>query len=773
MKDYRYIGKPTPRRDALDIVTGKTQYINDLSIPGMLYGKVLRSPLPHANIKKIDTEEALRLPGVKAVLTYENVPDWKGGVPPHVSILDRRLRYVGAPVALVAAETEEICEEALRLIKVDYESLPAVYDVEEALKPDAPQLYEQFPGNVLPQGTRMFGPSSLQDVTIGDVEKGRRDADFIVEGTYSYENIPNPLPPESPGVIASWEGSDNLIVWSASQGSHMIKVSLQRRMGSINIRSLGSPVGASYGSKFISWQFVLPAAALAKAAGKPVKLCFSRSEHLAAFTVRLGSRIHGEIGIKKNGDVTFVSGEWLVDTGAFSETAQAMVAVGCGEVQLMLRCPNWRLLPKIVCTNRTASGQIRGFGGQELESALLPLLTLAMEKADLDPVDFFKKNYVKPGDGYFWRDGNWWESRSADFSGAIEKGAAKFDWKTKWKGWLKPSSINGSKRRGVGVGVHGNADIGEDISEAYVRLDPNGTATIYSGLIEHGTGQRSNICKMAAEILQLPLEHVFVTPNDTSVNPYEMGAVGSRGTYAIGSAVIEAAEDAKRQLFDLAAPKLGVNPDDLETEEGLIYVRGREEKKIPWIKLMDYDRTIMGRGRFEQDYTLPNFLMVFTEVEVDMETGKVDLLRVVSATDVGQIIDPPGIINQLNGCLGSAGIDTALYEETIMDKRLGRIMNPNMIDYKWRTFAELPEMEHVILETSLPSHRFHAIGVGEIATSPGPSAILMAVSNAIGTRIHDYPLTPDKILQAINNAQCTILNQLGIWNGELQKIMHN
>jgi len=748
-REYRYIGKSTPRKDAYEIVTGRTKFINDLYLPDMLYGRVLRSPLPHALIKNIDTQEAERLPGVKALLTYKNIPDWMGGMPLHVRILDSKVRYVGDAVALVAAETEELAEEALRLIKVEYEPLPAVYDAEEAIQPGAPQLYEQFPGNVLPPGMPAFGPRALQEIVIGDVEKGRQEADFIVEGTYAYENIPNPLPPEAPGVIASWEGEDTLTVWSASQGPHMIKISLQRRMGSINLHSLGSPVGGSYGTKYMSWQFVLPAAALAKAAGRPVKLSYGKSEHMAAFTLRLGSRIHGEVGIKKNGEVTFVSGDWLVNTGAFSETSQAMVAVGCGEAQLMLRCPNWNLKPKVICTNRTFSGQVRGFGGQELKCALLPLLTIAMEKADIDPVEFFKRNYVKPGDGYYWRDGNWWVYRGADYSKAIEEGAAVFGWKDKWKGWLKPTSVSGAKRRGVGVGVHGNADVGEDVSEAYVRLDPNGTATIYSGLSEHGTGQRSNICKMVAEILQLPLEKVFVTPNDTRVNPYEMGPVGSRGTYAIGSAVIAAAEDARRQLLELMAPKFNVKPEDLETEEGMVYVKGKPETKLPWIKAMGYDRTVMGRGRFEPDFSLPNFMMIFTEVEVDTETGKVELLRVVGATDVGQIIDPPGITNQLNGCLGSAGIDSAIFEETVIDRRLGRIMNPNMIDYKWRTFAELPEMEHVILETPIPSHRFHAIGVGEIATAPGPSAVLMAVSNALGVRIYDYPLTPEKILGAL------------------------
>lgn len=749
MAEYRFIGKATPRKDALDIVTGKTKFINDLSIPNMLHGKALRSPLPHALIKSIDTRDALNLRGVKAILTYENVPDWLGGFPLHVRILDRKLRYVGAAVALVAAETEEIAEEAVRLIKVEYEPLPAVYDAAEAIKPDAPQLYEQFPGNVYPLENLVFGPKSLREIAIGDVEKGFAEADFIVEGTYAYENIPNPLPPEPPGAIASWEGKDTLTVWSASQGPHMIKVSFQKRMGSINLQSLGSPVGASYGTKYMSWQYVLPAAALARAAGRPVKFYYNKPEHLAAFTLRLGARIHGKVGIKKNGEVTALAGDWLVNTGAFSETAQAMVSVGCGEAQLMLRCPNWSLKPKVVCTNRTASGQVRGFGGQELKCALLPLLTLGMEKADIDPVEFFKKNYVKPGEGFYWRDGIRYVYRGIDYTNAIDKGAEMFGWQEKWKGWLKPASVNGVKRRGVGVGVHGDADVGEDVSEAYVRLDPNGMATIYSGLAEHGTGQRSNICKMVAEVLQLPLERVFVTPADSRINPFEFGTVGSRGTYAIGSAVIAAAEDAKRQLFERMAQKLKAAPEDLETLDGMVWVKGQPGTRIPWMKGMRYDSTIMGHGRFEPDHTLPNFMMVFTEVEVDTETGKVDLIRVVGATDVGQVIDPLCLANQLNGCLGSAGIDSALFEETVIDKRLGRIMNANMIDYKWRTFAELPEMEHAVLETPIPSHRFQAIGVGEIASSPGPSAVLMAVSNAIGTRVHEYPLTPDKVLAAL------------------------
>jgi len=330
----------------------------------------------------------------------------------------------------------------------------------------------------------------------------------------------------------------------------------------------------------------------------------------------------------------------------------------------------------------------------------------------------------------------------------MDKGAEEFGWKEKWKGWLKPTSVQGAKRRGIGVGVHGNADIGEDAAEAYVQLGYNGTATIFLCVTEHGTGQRSNYAKMAAEVLQIPPDHIAMTPADSLVTPFEFGPVGSRGTYAIGSAVINAAEDARKKLLEFAAPKLGVASEELDTADGVVFVKADPQKSIKW-RAMGNDRTILGYGRFEPDFTMCNCMMSFVEVDVDTETGKVDLVRVVNATDVGKIIDPPGLEGQLNGCLGSAGIDSAIFEETILDRRTGHIMNANLIDYKWRTSAELPPVEHVVLETPFPSHRFHAVGVGEVSTSPGPSAVLMAVSNAVGTWLYEYPVTPDRVLKAL------------------------
>ncbi len=274
--------------------------------------------------------------------------------------------------------------------------------------------------------------------------------------------------------------------------------------------------------------------------------------------------------------------------------------------------------------------------------------------------------------------------------------------------------MRGAKRRGVGVGVHGNADVGEDASEAQVRLHPDGSAFVISCQSEHGTGQSGNVLKMAAEVLQISLDKVTLSPADSLFTPYEFGPAGSRGTYAIGSAVIAAAEDARRQLLELLAPRFHVAADELDTEDGVVFVKEDPERRLPW-RAIGLDRTVTGYGRFEPDHTLSNCLMSFVELEVDTNTGRVELLRVVNATDVGRIIDPLSLEGQLNGCLGSAGIDGALWEETVLDSGTGRILNCNLLDYKWRTTRDLPIIENVVLETPVASHRFGALGVGRSA----------------------------------------------------------
>jgi CO/xanthine dehydrogenase Mo-binding subunit len=746
---YRYIGKETPRKDARDIVTGKANYIDDIRLPGMLFGKILRSPHAHAHITHMDCSRANALAGVRAVLTHKDIPPWEWGIPKHIRVLDSKVRYVGDAVAMVAADTADIAEAALELIEVDYEPLPAVYDVEASAETDDLPLYDQYPNNTYPGDPPVYEPKLLNGLHMGNVDQGFAEADFIAEGTCGYETFPNPLPPEPPGVIATWETPDCLTIYTPSQSIAFNRFIGIPFIGMADMRAISTHCGGSYGTKNANMTPVGYAALLSRATGRPVKIYYTKEEHFHSYSLRLGSRIHARVGMKQDGAITAISGEWLVNTGSGSESGPFQIAVGCGELQLVLRCANWDLNPKLVCTNRSFSGIVRGYGGQELESSILPVVSLAMEKAGLDPVEFFKKNVVKAGDGYSWREGNWWTYRGIDFKKAIEKGADLFGWKDKWRGWGQPAAVNGVKRRGVGVGVHSNADVGEDSSEALVKLTPDGRATVFCCVSESGPGQRSSLCKMAAEVLKLPLEKVSMSPPDTHVNPFEFGLMGSRGTYAVGSAVIAAAEDARRKLLETAAHAFEAVPEQLDTEGGMVYSCERPEKRIPWRRITGLYRTCTGKGRFDPDYSLCNFLMTFVEVAVDMETGQVDLANVVNATDCGRIISPMALEGQLHGALGSAGLDTALFEETILDEKTGRMLNGNMVDYKWRTFADMPDFTNVILETPAPSHRFGALGVGEIATSPGPSAVLMAVYNAIGIRIMDYPLTSDKILKAL------------------------
>lgn len=748
--DLRIIGKEIPRVDAKKIVTGKVEYLNDLSFDNLLYGKVLRSPYPHALIKRIDTSKAEEMEGVRAILTWKDVPDLRGGTPRFKRILDRKVRFVGDAVAILAAESEEIAEDALKKINVEYEVLEPVFDPEDAKKEGSPLLYEEFPENTLPSHTPLFGPDSLKELVLGDVSKGFYEADIVVEDEFSYSNIPNPAPIEPPGAIALWEEPNRLTLWVSNQASYLDKVTLSHIFGKeVNIRTIGLWCGASFGSKLMSWQIQIFAALLSKKTGCPVKVSLTKDEHLSTFTLRPGVKLKGKIGMKKDGTVTFISGDLLIDTGYYSLTTQAQLAVGLGEVQIMVRCKNWNLKPRIVMTNRNASGIVRGFGGQEIKCVLIPLLCRAMEKLDIDPFEFFKKNFVKPQDDYVWRDGKRYVYRGIDYSKAFDEGAKVFGWKKKWKGWLKPSGVYGSKRRGVGVAIHGNADVGEDVSEAFITLHPEGRATLFSCVTEHGTGQVSNYIKMVAEVLGLSVDAINLSPADSMITPFEFGPVGSRGTYAIGSAAIKAAEDAKKKLLEESKKFFDADVSKLETKDGYVFLKEDPEKRIPWYKVIGWERTISGYGRFEPDYTLTNCIMTFVEVEVDLETAEVEIVQIVNATDVGRIIDPKGLEGQLNGCLGSAGLDTAIFEETIIDKEIGVVLNPNLLDYKWRTFLDLPPIKHVVLETPFPTHRFQAIGVGEIATSAAPVATFMAICNAIGRWIKEYPLTPDRILNAL------------------------
>lgn len=755
-KDFRFIGKETPRQAAREFVTGRAKYVADLKRPHMLYGRVLRSPHAHANIRNIDTAAAENLPGVRAVLTYKNSPDWYLGVPlPHSRILDNKVRYAGDAVALVAAATQDIAEEALDMIRVDYDPLPAVFDTEEAMRPGAPQVFSQFPGNVVPEDLVTQRLGHLLHMDIGDIEQGFREADVIAEGSARVESGQNPLPAEAPGVIAEWESDDRLTEWGSfsSLGIAQSRAQAAMKLPPGGLRLIAAYVGGSFGSKHITAvsHIMFYAAALARVTGHPVAIFYTKNEHFTSYQVRMGSRTSYRIGMKKDGAVTAVAGDWLANCGAYSCAQGPMVSVGLIALPFLTNCPNIRVSGKTVVTNTIPSGSFRGFGYLENSALLSSVLFRAMEKAEIDPVEFFKKNRLKPGDRFFhpYFNTGFETSAGPDIAPAIEKASVVFGWKEKWKGWGRPTSVTGALRVGVGVGLAGQSDNGEQPSSANVQLNSNGSATVYCCATEFGTGTRDMVRKMAAEALDMPLESIFTTPADTLVNPWDVGSTGSRSTYCMGAAIVAAVADAKKKLFKQAAVKLDIDPGRLETRDGFVYVKDRPQTRLPWIAILGYHGGVTGEGHFPGRFNITTYQCHFVEVEVDVETGLARVLKLVSATDCGQIVNPLALQGQLQGF--DPGIGLALRERGVRDSRSGRLLNPNMIDYKTCTFLELPDHRFVITETppaADPPCPFGAFGAGEPSPTPATPAITMALYNATGRWFTEYPVTPDSILRA-------------------------
>ena len=764
MSEFRHIGKVRRRQDGRAIVTGKALYCDDLPIKNCKYAKVLHSPYPHAEIVSIDTSEAEKLPGVIGVMTYKNAPAWKTGVPAHRPVMSQHLRFVGDPVAAVAAETPQIAEEALELIKVEYKQLTPVYDVEDAIKDGAPEVYRaednieskgyHYDHNCLPPGSWFEGDDPpFYKIQEGDVAKGLAESDVVVEGKVAY-TWTFPGAPESPFVAAGWEDEGHVNVWASSQGPNMVCRPLAFTIGAhINVTTPN--VGGSYGNKDALGYITMLTVALAKVTGCTVKFALTKEEHLLFYERRLDNKFIGKIGITKDGRIKALQGDWLVGTGAGSELTQGQVAEGLGETHIALnKCPNWDLVSKVVCSNKIPVGIARGFGGQELKACVLHLLNRALKQIDMDPVTFYKKNFCQAGDQYYWRTGHKYSNPVINYDKCFDVAAEKFHWFDRWKGWGVPSRVEGNKAYGVGFSLHSSGDPQSDETFAYVRLE-NDQVMVHCAVSQFGNGQRLALAKIAAEILNVPLENVTINSSDTRTDPADFGAAGSRETITAGGAVGSAAKAARQKLLEEAAEKLGCQPEDLDTKDMMVFRKDDPSVCVPWIAICPMYYSITGQGVVKGDFNHNNCVMNFVEVEVDLETGLAKITDCLSASDVGQIINPLELKMQFEGGLGSAGMDTGHLEELVLDPTIGRVMTHNMIDYKWRPFNELPKFDTAILESRWPTaNPFGAIGIGEITGAAGPAAVMMAVENAIGgAEINQYPATPDRILNAMGKAK--------------------
>ncbi|MFC1894054.1 xanthine dehydrogenase family protein molybdopterin-binding subunit [Chloroflexota bacterium] len=782
-EQFSVLGRRLPRNDALEKVKGEAKFVADIQLPGMLHAKFLRSPHAHARIVRIDTSKAERLAGVKAVLTYQNVPK----VHPRRKLeylLDETVHCAGEEVAVVAAVTKEIAEEALKLIEVEYEVLPAVFDAEEAMKPDAPLVYPEY-------GTNMFHGTEAQPVPrcrpdgwlpleVGDVEKGFAQADHIIEGTYEtpmqYHCSPMPR-----SVVCQWTG-DKLTCWADTQLPMIVWQDLASCLGipqSI-VRVIATyPVGG-YGGKEPE-RIATLAALLAKKTARPVRAVFTREEDFIATHRRLNFKAYEKIGVRKDGTITAMQHTMITNFGKDSAWAfRGPACAACYTCSMLYPCENSKWEGCTVITNTEQHAALNAFGDAEAAFCVERLIDEAAETIGVDPVEFRLKNCLRYGTrgavSHFVYGGvapgvRYGDTTFADWGivgtdadslqECIRKVAEKADWREKWKGWRSPVEISGTKRRGIGIaiGIHMSAYFPYS---AYVKMNHDGTANVMSGATEIGQGCATAMAQVVAEALGLHYEDVNVLFADTAATPAGLGNVGSRGTSSAITAAKYAADNAKQKLLDIAAERLGVTSADLQAKRRRIYVKENPDIGMPIAEVCLLGYQVIGTAVNPPQESIIDektgkvispcaFAATVAELEVDTETGALDVLRVTSAHDCGRAINPTIVENQI-GLSVTMGNGSVRSENLIIDRSTGVVINPNLLDYKIMTILDMPkreDMQKIIVESPCAWGPFGAKGMSETAMTTQAPAIANAIYNAIGVRIRGDQLTPERILKAL------------------------
>lgn len=751
MKELSLVGKSVPRVDGFKKVTGKAKYCTDVELPRMLHAKILRSKYPHARILSIDTTEAEKLPGVEAVVTAEDTTKKKievivRGIPDFEPLAVDKVLYVGQEVAAVAAEDELIAEEALRLIKVEYEELPAVFDPEEAMEPGAPQIHDV--------GRNIVGEFANE---FGDVEKGFKEADYIFEDRFATQYF-HMCHLELTICMASYDSHGKLTFYD-NHGDPFRQLRL-------TAKALGIPASKIKTiQKFMpgnggSWQADLSpyviTALLAKKTGRPVRLVFTREEELTATRPRLPVITYVKTGVKKDGTFTARHFRVVSTAGATAGYAPIMTPTGLVDTAGLYRCPNVRLEGTCVYTNTVPTGPARAFGIQQPQFAQESHLDKIAEELGIDPIELRLKNATRTGDITICGQ----NVRSCGLQECIKKVADHAGWKQK--------RADKQPNRGIGMACimdhcdNRESDFGGSI--AYVKILEDGKVRIITGEYEWGQGAHTVFSQIVAEELGVPIQIIEISELDTDDVPYTLGPYGGGRivTTAVHSVAMAAAE-AKKELLATAAQLLGVRfQPDLEIENQRIKVRGTPGKGVSIADVASYARyagkEIIGKGVYDPgkpmldlktlhgDYSSGYiFYAEVAEVEVDPETGRVKVLNITNSVDIGNALNPMFIVGQSEGGV-SQDLGMALMEGIMYDQ--GTVMNPNFIDYKVLTAMDMPPVKTFLVESNKAAGLHGAKGCGHtgIATAP---AIANAIYNAVGARVKELPITPVKILKAL------------------------
>ena len=754
--EHNVIGKSVKRRDLIDKVTGQAVYAGDLSLPGMLHGKIKRSNVAHARIVSIDTSRAEALPGVKAVLTHANVPRVLHYGSPHPRsasvtkdqyIFDTKVRYWGEGVAAVAAISEEIAEEALELIEVVYEPLPAVFTVADAMRPDAPQLHDVGPGNNL-----VLPPVHIKR---GNVEQGFAQADFILEGEFELGR-PTPAYMEPNVCVAQWDGNDKLTMWASTQTAFMVRGILAEVLGvPLNrVRVLVDHMGGGFGAKQDLFQHEFLCALLARETRRPVRMEFTRKETFLGGRSRHPATIRLKQGFRNDGTITARQARVIYNSGAYGSHGPGVTNVGTAALTSLYRCENIELEGLCVYTNNPIAGAFRGYGVVQTYYALDIQMDEAAARLGLDPAELKLKNAVRAGDiapsghpliGHGLED-------------CIRRGMQEVAWADARRTAASHNrQADGPIRRGWGIGceMHGSSAYPgiKEQGNAIVKLNEDGTATLLTGAAGLGTGAHTALAQIVAEELGIPFEDVSVVHGDTDVVPWDIGAFASHTTFMVGRAAQMAALEVKRQVLEQAALRLQATAGDLEIRNGRIAVLGETHPTMTVREAVSPQRGlpaahIVGHGSYTPTKSY-SFAAHFVEVAVDTETGQIQVLQVVPVHEFGKVIHPIAAAGQIEGGI-QQGIGHTLTEDYVVCTRTGRSLNASLVDYKMPLSMDMPPIRTVMLETAPdPGGPYGAKGVGEdpiVAIGP---AIANAVHDAIGVRFHCYPITPEKVLQAL------------------------